>query len=141
KLHELYTYKNNADLVVLSACQTNLGDVKKGEGVLSLARGFFHAGANSVISSSWNVNDASSNLIMNSFYENLKEKQSKVKALNNAKRKYLKEHFLSEKSPYYWASFILIGDTSPTFSNYSIYYFLIFLLVLIFLFIYLKKKK
>ncbi|WP_405205826.1 CHAT domain-containing protein [Aquimarina sp. LLG6339-5] len=141
ELHELYTYKNNADLVVLSACETNLGEVKKGEGVLSLTRGFFYSGANSVISSVWKINDGTSSLIMQDFYSNLKNKQSKVLALNNAKRKYLSENSLSQKSPYYWASFILVGDTEPTFnSSFEAYYLIIFLL-LIFLFLIFMKKK
>ena len=91
KLHELYTYKNNADLVVLSACNTSLGEVAVGEGVLSLARGFFYSGANSVISSLWNVNDVATTSLMNNFYTNLKDNQTKAEALTNAKRKYLKE--------------------------------------------------
>ncbi|WP_348702388.1 CHAT domain-containing tetratricopeptide repeat protein [Tenacibaculum sp. 190524A02b] len=140
QLHELYTYKNNADLVVLSACQTNVGEIKKGEGVFSLARGFFHGGANSVISSLWNVNDKASSKIMTSFYQNLKNKQSKVTALNNAKRLYLKKHSLSEKSPYYWASFILLGDTKPSIENsYTLIYSLLFVSFLAFLFF--SKKK
>ena len=123
KLHELYTHKTNADLVVLSACESNLGEIKKGEGVFSLSRGFFYSGTKSVISSLWNVNDVSTADIMKNFYKNLNNHQSKSEALNNAKRTYLKEHSLSEKSPYYWASFVLIGDTSPTYPspNYLIY--------------------
>ncbi|TCP24207.1 CHAT domain-containing protein [Tenacibaculum skagerrakense] len=115
QLHELYTHKTNADLVVLSACESNLGEIKKGEGVFSLSRGFFYSGAKSVISSLWNVNDVSTSSIMKDFYKNLNNNQSKSEALNNAKRNYLNEHSLSEKSPYYWASFVLIGDTSPTY--------------------------
>ncbi|AUC14248.1 hypothetical protein BTO06_03385 [Tenacibaculum sp. SZ-18] len=123
KLHELYTHKTNADLVVLSACESNLGEIKKGEGVFSLSRGFFYSGTKSVISSLWNVNDVSTAEIMKNFYINLINHQSKSEALNNAKRTYLKEHSLSEKSPYYWASFVLIGDTAPTYPspNYLIY--------------------
>ncbi|AUC14249.1 hypothetical protein BTO06_03390 [Tenacibaculum sp. SZ-18] len=123
KLHELYTHKTNADLVVLSACESNLGEIKKGEGVFSLSRGFFYSGTKSVISSLWNVNDVSTADIMKNFYKNLNNNQSKSEALNNAKRTYLKEHSLSEKSPYYWASFVLIGDTAPTYPspNYLIY--------------------
>ena len=123
KLHELYTHKTNTDLVVLSACESNLGEIKKGEGVFSLSRGFFYSGTKSVISSLWNVNDVSTADIMKNFYKNLNNHQSKSEALNNAKRTYLKEHSLSEKSPYYWASFVLIGDTSPTYPspNYLIY--------------------
>ncbi|WP_299887361.1 CHAT domain-containing tetratricopeptide repeat protein [uncultured Lacinutrix sp.] len=141
KLHELYTLRNNADLVVLSACETNLGAIKKGEGVFSLARGFFYSGSNAVVSSLWNVNDTSTSFLMKNFYENLKNKQSKVKALNNAKRQYLSEHKLSEKSPYYWASFILIGDTDKTFhNNYYLLYLLGFIILLILFSFFFKNK-
>ncbi|CAM1374077.1 CHAT domain-containing protein [Tenacibaculum xiamenense] len=137
-LHELYTYKNNADLVVLSACETNLGEIKKGEGVLSLARGFFHSGANSVVSSLWKINDASTSEIMTNFYKNLKDNQPKTLALNNAKRSYLKNHSLSEKSPYYWASFILIGDTNPVFEDYYFELFLLSMAILVILLVVFK---
>ncbi|RBW58020.1 hypothetical protein DS884_09095 [Tenacibaculum sp. E3R01] len=140
KLHELYTYKNNADLVVLSACETNIGELKQGEGVLNLARGFFHSGANAVVSSTWKINDASSSFIMKEFYINLKDKQSKSEALNNAKRAYLKKHSLSEQSPYYWASFVLIGDTSPVFTTHYFYYVGIVLIIGLLLFFYFKRK-
>ncbi len=139
-LHELYTYKNNADLVVLSACETNLGEIKKGEGVLSLARGFFHSGANSVVSSLWKINDASTSEIMTDFYKNLKDNQSKTFALNNAKRSYLKNHSLSEKSPYYWASFVLIGDTNPVFESNIVLYISIILTFIVLVFLFLRRK-
>lgn len=109
-LSELYSYKCNADLVTLSACKTSLGTVAKGEGVLSLTRGFFYAGAKSVVSSLWNVHDRSTASIMANFYANLKASQNKSEALSNAKRAYLKSYSLSEQSPYYWSSFILTGD-------------------------------
>ncbi|WP_299837496.1 CHAT domain-containing protein [uncultured Tenacibaculum sp.] len=145
-LHELYTYKNNADLVVLSACETNLGELKKGEGILNLARGFFYSGSKSVVSSLWKVNDVATTSLMSDFYANLKNHQSKSEAINNAKRNYLKTHTLSEKSPYYWASFILIGDTTPTFeSDYTIYWIIGSLLFGVLLFFSgvktLKKKE
>jgi CHAT domain-containing protein len=137
ELHELYTYKNNADLVTLSACNTSLGDMAKGEGVLSLARGFFYSGSKSVVSSLWNVNDQSTSDIMTNFYKNLKEGQTKSEAINNAKRTYLSNHSLSEQSPYYWSSFILIGDTGTLEmpSNLYLYYIgiaIVFLVILIF---------
>ncbi|SED63499.1 CHAT domain-containing protein [Tenacibaculum sp. MAR_2010_89] len=140
KLHELYTYKNNADLVVLSACETNIGELKQGEGVLNLARGFFHSGANAVVSSTWKINDVSSSFIMKEFYTNLRNKQSKTEALNNAKRAYLKNHSLSEQSPYYWASFVLIGDTSPVFTTNYFYYIGIVLIIGLLVFFYFKRK-
>ncbi|WP_442267179.1 CHAT domain-containing protein [Tenacibaculum sp. ZS6-P6] len=139
-LHELYTYKNNADLVVLSACETNVGELKKGEGILNLARSFFYSGSKSVVSSLWKVNDAATTELMTNFYSNLKDHQSKSEALNNAKRKYLKTHSLSEKSPYYWASFILIGDTAPTFENNNFIYWVFLGFVSLFLLVFISKK-
>ncbi|CAL2091273.1 CHAT domain-containing protein [Tenacibaculum sp. 190524A05c] len=141
KLHELYTHKTNADLVVLSACETNLGEIKKGEGVFSLSRGFFYSGAKSVISSLWNVNDVSTSSIMKDFYTNLDHHQSKSEALNNAKRKYLKAHSLSEKSPYYWASFVLIGDTSPTYPSTPYIFYLLGFVGFISIILFFFKKR
>lgn len=138
-LYELYTHKINADLVTLSACQTSLGENMKGEGVFSLARGFFISGTKSVISSFWKINDKSTSFLMKDFYTNLKKGQTKSEALATAKRNYLKKHSLSEASPYYWASFILIGDEGKTFNNNQAIYIIIsvFLFILIFFF---KKK-
>jgi CHAT domain-containing protein len=150
ELHELYTYKNNADLVVLSACNTTLGEVVKGEGVLSLARGFFYSGAKSVVSSLWNVNDKSTSFIMTDFYKNLKSGQTKSLALANAQRNYLKTHSLSELSPYYWSSFILIGDTGTidfannnnnnNNNNNKFIVIAIFLILITGLFFFFKRK-
>ncbi|KAB1154498.1 CHAT domain-containing protein [Tenacibaculum aiptasiae] len=140
-LNEVYTHKNNADLVVLSACETNLGKIQQGEGVFSLARGFFFSGTKSVISSLWNVNDKATTSIMTDFYKNLKDNQSKSEALNNAKRTYLKNHSLAERSPYYWASFVLIGDTSSVFHNNIWLYISIGLVVFLLIFYFFQKKR
>lgn len=142
ELHELYTYKNNADLVTLSACNTSLGEIAKGEGVLSLARGFFYSGSKSVVSSLWEVNDKSTALIMTSFYKNLKDGETKSEALNNAKRTYLNTHELSDQSPYYWSSFVLIGDAGHLENdpNYLLYIG-IGLLILATIFFFRKKSK
>ncbi len=144
ELHELYTYQNQAELVVLSACNTSLGQFVAGEGVLSLARGFFYSGANTVVSSLWNVNDKSSVRIMKSFYQNLKRGKSKSTALHLAKLDYLKTNSLSNASPHYWASFTLVGDAETILfkSNTKWYYILsIAVLVLIVFFILIKKQK
>lgn len=143
KLYELYTYKNNAELVTLSACNTLLGEIANGEGVLSLSRGFFYSGSKSVVASLWNVNDQATSSIMADFYANLKAGQGKSEALNNAKRNYLKTHSLSEQSPYYWSSFVLLGDDQPIdFSSNNYHWYLIGILMIILLvFIFMKKTK
>lgn len=142
ELHELYTFKNNADLVTLSACNTSLGELAKGEGVLSLARGFFYSGSKSVVSSMWKANDKSTSEIMTNFYKNLKSGQTKSEAINNAKRTYLTSHSLSEQSPYYWSSFILIGDPGSIDlpSNLNVYYFVALIIALAILFFRKKIK-
>ena len=113
-LRDLYRLQLPTDLVVLSACQTNLGELKRGEGVMSLNRGFTYAGARSLISSLWSVNDRATAKIFGQFYTHLKAGQSKAEALHQAKLAYLGSAELpdEEKSPYYWAGFIHYGDDS-----------------------------
>ena len=143
-LNELYNTQNNAQLVTLSACNTANGIMKEGEGVFSLARGFFYSGSKSVASTLWTVNDKVSSNITRDFYKNLKKGQSKSAALRNAKLTYIESRSLSEVSPYYWASFILIGDTSPIelSSQYALLYYLAFAaLILISIIFYFRKLK
>lgn len=108
-LSELYTLNLNSNLVILSACETNLGENKSGEGVLSLSRGFTYAGAQSIISSLWKVNDGSTEVILKKFYEHITAGKSKAAALNQAKRDYLKEASPEWKSPYFWAGISYSG--------------------------------
>ena len=132
-LNELYSKHIQSDLVTLSACNTNTGKLANGEGVLSLARGFFHAGANTVVSSLWQVDDAATTTLMTDFYKYLAAGKSKSDALSQAKRDYIAQHTLSDASPYYWASFILLGDTGTlqTESTVYLYYWIIGIAVLL----------
>lgn len=117
-MKDLLDLQCNNDMVVLSACETGTGKIAKGEGALSLARGFFFAGAKSVISTLWSVNDKSSSMIMKSFYLNLKVGKSKDVALREAKLTYLSEmKDPTYRHPYYWAGFIPVGDMSPLQEN------------------------
>ena len=111
-LNEIYASKNQSDMVVLSACKTSMGALKKGEGVMSIARGFFHSGAKSVVSSLWSVNDKSNQELMINFYDGLQAGMTKSAALRKAKLDYLDTHHGSELSPFYWGGLILIGDNS-----------------------------
>ena len=102
------------DLVVLSACQTGLGDISQGEGVFGLQRGFKKAGANSILMSLWRVNDEATKIFMVQFYKYLLSGQSKHQSLLLAQQ-YLREFKNSEgeqcfNSPQYWAAFILLDD-------------------------------
>ena len=84
-LEELYTTKNNAALVFLSGCKTTLGKREAGEGVMSLARGFFYGGAQSVISTLWNIDDRSTTYITDAFYKNLSKGQTKYPSTTSSK--------------------------------------------------------
>ncbi len=141
-LDELYLTKNTANLVVLSACKTSLGSLNEGEGVMSLARGFFNTGANSVMSTLWNTNDKSSSKILTEFYRQVKKGKTKSNALRIAKLNYINNHQLSEQSPYYWSSFVLIGDSGiiPLENNNTLFITLIFSAIFLILIYVLYKK-
>ena len=109
--YEILNLKLNADLVVLSACQTGIGKEIKGEGMMGLMRAFMYAGTPSVVVSLWNVNDRSAADLMIRFYKNLwkpgSEKLNKAEALRKAQLEVIK---LGSK-PYHWAPFILVGKS------------------------------
>ena len=108
---DLYNLSLNADLVTLSACETGIGKLQRGEGIISLARAFTFAGAKSVVTSLWSVNDSKTKDLMLLFYANLLHGISKTKALCDAKRSFIARN--GNPHPFFWASFIAIGDMSP----------------------------
>ncbi len=111
----IYTLPLNADLVVLSACESGTGELRKGEGIISLARAFAYAGAKSLVTSLWNVNDYNGAYLMERFYQHLKVKgMKKDEALRQAKLDLLKKN-KSTALPYYWAPFICIGDMKAVY--------------------------
>jgi CHAT domain-containing protein/tetratricopeptide (TPR) repeat protein len=107
---EISKLKLNADLVILSACETGYGRFQEGEGVLSLARSFMYAGVPSMVVSLWEVNDASTAIIMQSFYQNLSKGLSKAEALRQAKLAYLNSADSTAAHPAFWSAFIQIGN-------------------------------
>jgi CHAT domain-containing protein len=113
-LPEVYGLQLQPDLMVLSACETGVGKILKGEGALSLARGFQYAGANNIVFSLWKVNDRSTAGLMTSFYQNFFNHHSVPEALRRSKLDYLENDDISNahKSPYFWAPFIYYGDIS-----------------------------
>ncbi|MEM7367890.1 MAG: CHAT domain-containing tetratricopeptide repeat protein [Bacteroidota bacterium] len=109
---EIYAMNLQAEMVVLSACETGLGEIKKGEGIISLGRAFTYAGAKSIISTLWSVNDQSTSELMISFYDYLDQGMRKDAALRHAKLDYLNSHDAQFSHPYFWAAPIAIGDMS-----------------------------
>jgi CHAT domain-containing protein len=131
-LKEIYATPTQSEMVVLSACNTSQGDLKPGEGIMSLARGFFYSGANSVVSSLWPITDKGGREIMQEFYENLNKGDSKSAALRKAKLSYLQHTEVPElKHPYYWAGFVILGDNAPLVETSSAHWILIALAVIL----------
>lgn len=95
-----------ADLVVLSACQTQIGARGGGDDMLALSRAFILAGSPSVVASLWNVDDQATSDLMLAFYRNLKAGAGKAAALRAAQNEIRARY----PNPYYWAAFTLIGD-------------------------------
>ena len=115
---DLQVLNLNADLIVLSACNTGTGELKKGEGVISLARSLSYAGCPSSLVSLWSIDDCASSKISNKYYQQLKEGESKDNALRASKLNYLEN--TSDKlqaHPYYWAGLIQTGETRPLVFN------------------------
>lgn len=106
---ELYGLQLNANLVVLSACETANGEWRSGEGTVGLTLGFLYAGAKSIVSSLWNVNQNSTNQFIMSFYEKLKLEQNSSNALRAAKL-HLMQQNPAFAHPKYWSAFVLIGN-------------------------------
>ena len=107
--YELYNMQLNSELVTLSACNTGIGKIHKGEGVMSLARGFMYAGVPNVLMSLWSVPDLSTSQIMQYFYEEMEEGKSKAEALRQAKLRYLEEADINTSAPFYWGAFVYLG--------------------------------
>lgn len=142
-INELYSIDLNTDLVVLSACETGVGELKRGEGVLSIARGFQYAGAKKVLYSLWQISDLSTSQIMASFYKRLdhsksvsySNRQSKLDYLNNKDIKNLK------KSPYYWSAFTLYGNFDKVKETNYMWLTIGVSIVIILLLLWLFKRK
>lgn len=110
---DIYNLQLNADLVTLSACETGIGELQGGEGIISLARAFAYAGAKSIVTSLWSVSDAKTKDLMVDFYKNLRRGALKDEALRQAKLDYLKRNKGQAAHPFFWASFVGIGDMAP----------------------------
>lgn len=118
---ELYALQLKSQLTVLSACNTASGQLVKGEGIMSLARGFMAAGCPSLITTLWGVNDCTTQNLMTSFYKHLYSGKQKDEALRNAKIAYLndQETTSADSHPFYWAAFVQLGDNRAIFEKES----------------------
>jgi CHAT domain-containing protein len=109
QMREVYSLKTQADLVVLSACQTAGGALEQREGPMGITRAFFFSGAKAVLSTLWPVSDRAAAYLMREFYGNYLQGQSLDEALRAAKIKMLRTAWAH---PYYWAALMLHGRSS-----------------------------
>ncbi len=115
--YEVYSVPVNAMMVVLSSCNTGVGKLINGEGILSLARGFLYAGSRSVVMSMWAVEDKSASAVVRSFYKNLRSGQTKSSALRSARLRFLRTADQGRSHPYFWSALVIFGDDTPLWFN------------------------
>jgi CHAT domain-containing protein/Tfp pilus assembly protein PilF len=108
-LGETYNLRLNADLVVLSACDTGRGRIARGEGIIGLTRGFLYAGARSLVVSLWPVSDTAGSDLVVDLYRELLAGRTKAEALRQAKLRTMGRNPEYAK-PYYWSSLVLVGE-------------------------------
>jgi CHAT domain-containing protein len=138
---EIYNLDLNASMVVLSACNTGTGTLKRGEGIMSLARAFFYAGVPNVVMTLWPVGDESCSRLMTYFYKNLAKGESKDEALRNAKLSFIRAADPILQHPFYWAGYIVVGERSAVFFPWIKIYLIagVILIVSVTAFLYRKK--
>jgi len=109
RLHDIYTLRLPAELVVLSACNTALGRQVSGEGIVGIVRGFMYAGAKRVVASLWKVDDDATGEMMGRFYvEMLQRHRSPAAALRQAQLALWRQD--RWRPPFYWAAFVVQGE-------------------------------
>lgn len=142
-LNDLYSLECNADLVVLSACDTGIGTLVKGEGAMSIARGFSYLGVENLMFTLWEINDKSTSEVIRNFYTSLKEVNAVDDASRTAKLKYLNNPEIENayKSPYYWGAFVYYGSIGEKENTSQLFYVILGLVILIVIFLQIAKKK
>ena len=128
---EIYNLNLNSRLAVLSACNTGSGTLRKGEGVISLARGFIYAGCPSIIMTLWEVEDRSGASILEEFYHLLSNGKKKHQALRQAKLKHIENADPLKAHPHYWLGYVSIGNTDAMYTSNDVYFFLAILVIII----------
>lgn len=119
-MYEVYGLNLNAELTIISACRSGDGNLIKGEGLLSLARGFQYAGCPSLIAAQWRIDDFSGSEVMVHFAKNLKRGMSKSVSMQLAQSDYIGNADPLRSHPYFWASYQVIGDQSALFIPLSL---------------------
>ncbi len=143
-MFEVYGLKLNTKLSIISACRSGDGGMVKGEGLLSLARGFQYAGCPSMVAAQWRVDDFSGSDIMISFSQQLMKGQQKGKALQKAQLQYIENSDPLRSHPYFWASYQIIGEDSAIFFSPIIIgamVLIVIVLIITTVLLFLRKRK
>jgi CHAT domain-containing protein/tetratricopeptide (TPR) repeat protein len=128
---ELYNMNLNARMAVLSSCNSGSGLLRRGEGVLSMARGFVYSGCPSIIMTLWSVEDNSGVKLMTSFYSYLLNGNNKSNSLKKSKIDFIKNADQLKSHPYFWSGYVVIGNNEALFFPYKKYIHLSGLLLII----------
>jgi CHAT domain-containing protein len=135
---ELYNYSLDANLVYLSACETGGGQLRRGEGIISIAQAFFYAGTRSLVTALWSISDERASDLTVGFYDELMSGQSVDASVARAQRRYLKsipneERYLAH--PAYWSALVPIGSSSAIVAENDLFWlvFLAALLIVVFI--------
>lgn len=139
--YEIYNMKLNAQMAVLSSCSSGVGKMQKGEGMMSLARGFIYAGCPSIVMTLWQVTDKSSSDLMTSFYKYLKKGKSKQEAMKLAKIDYLEHADDLTSNPYFWSGFVVLGDNSPVYRRSGVVYWVSILVLFVGILLFFNYKR
>ena len=111
QVREIIRLRLNADLTTLSACDSGVGKLQGQEGISNLVEAFLVAGSRSVVASLWSADDTFASALMEQFYKRLAQGEDTSSALRDAKLDLLTK-FGDQVSPFYWAAFISVGETS-----------------------------
>lgn len=135
--HEIYGLEFNSPLTILSACQTGRGPLLQGEGVMSLSRAFQYAGSQQVLTTLWAADDQSGAFLTTQFLKSVVEGQTPERALQQARKAWMAQSDTYHCHPYFWASYVLIGEgssLSPVGNHTATWLWLIGSLILVGLF-------
>jgi CHAT domain-containing protein len=129
--YEISQLNLNAQMVVLNGCNTGYGVLRKSEGLISIARSFFYTGVKTVAYSLWPVADNSGSVLVSGFYKELKKNEPLDDALRDTKLSFIESTDPVKAHPYYWANFMIAGNTDPV----RLYKYPVWLKVLVLVFV------
>lgn len=145
---EIYGLQLNSPLIVLSACQTGMGPILKGEGLMSLARAFQYAGGQRILTTLWRIDDLAAANLSRTFFQHLAQDMPVEQALHLSRKEWLDQSDNYHCHPYFWAGFVLIGDGGTIGGNSAHFWpppllfwlFIVFLLLGFIMFVRIKKS-